>query len=65
MPPVGKSGKISIGSFLRILICASRSSGRLWGRMRVAIPTAMPSVPSMSSTGSLAGSATGSSFRPS
>src|SRR5439155_10823913 len=64
-PPVGKSGSSLNGCFFRMAICASSSSGKLWGRILQDMPTAMPSVPSISSSGSFDGSATGSWLRPS
>ena len=60
-----KSGKSSKGFLRSAAICASRSSTKLWGRMREERPTAMPSVPSISSSGSREGRATGSLPRPS
>ena len=47
------------------VVCASHNSRRLWGRMRVDMPTAMPSQPSINSTGSFTGRTTGSLLRPS
>src|SRR4030042_2049869 len=63
-PPWGKSGYSSIFPPLRIETMASISSPKLWGRMVVAMPTAMPSAPSIRSTGTLAGSSFGSWRRP-
>eukprot|EP00962_Isochrysis_galbana_P026063 scaffold8056_cov114-Isochrysis_galbana.AAC.4 len=69
MPPVGKSGpgsscssRSSDTSGSAMMACsASMSSPRLWGGMRVAIPTAMPEAPLSSSMGTRAGSTSGSS----
>ena len=49
----------------RTATSASTSSRKLCGKILVDMPTAMPSVPSMSSAGTLAGRKTGSFFRPS
>ena len=64
-PPVWKSGKTWKGRSSRMAISASSSSQKLCGRMCVAMPTAMPSVPIISSAGTFAGRHTGSLPRPS
>ncbi len=58
-PPWGKSGYREIFSPLRMETSASSSSMKLWGRMVVDMPTAIPSAPSIRSTGTLAGSSFG------
>ena len=64
-PPVWKSGSNLKGCFFRMAIWAWSNSGKLCGRMRDAMPTAIPSVPSMSRRGSLDGRVIGSLPRPS
>ena len=65
VPPSRKSGYSRKGSPRSSQICASRSSRKLCGMIVVAMPTAMPSLPSISRLGILTGSTTGSRLRPS
>ncbi|MPM47039.1 hypothetical protein SDC9_93747 [bioreactor metagenome] len=64
-PPVWKSGNRLNFFPCRYATDASHSSLKLCGKILEVRPTAIPSVPCASSSGNLAGSVTGSLFRPS